>query len=146
MTRNTDRYAAFVLRFLGACALFAVIAVFNPMSWMAATHHRLGLGELPTAPIVEYLARSLSAFYFFFGVLSLLAASDIDRYRPIARVLAVTFLLMGVLFVWLGQASEMPGWWPLFQGPPQIGLGALLLFLTRADRRKKEDELEVDRR
>jgi hypothetical protein len=129
--KNTDAFAVFLLRFLGACALLAVVAVFNPMSWMAATHERLGLGELPDAPIVEYLARSLSAFYFFFGVLSLLAASDIDRYRPVARVLAATFLLTGVLFVGLGLSTELPRWWPLFQGPPQIGIGGLLLFLLR---------------
>jgi hypothetical protein len=145
MTRNSDKLAACVLRFLGTCALFAVIAVFVPMSGMADTHTRLGLGELPTAPIVEYLARSLSAFYFFFGVLSLLAASDVERYRPIVRVLACTFLLMGVLFVWLGQASEMPWWWPLFQGTPQVVLGALILFLTRSDREAKKYEFEVDR-
>jgi hypothetical protein len=132
MTRNPDALAVFLLRFLGSCALFAVVAVLNPMSWMASIHNRLGLGELPTAPIVEYLARSLSAFYFFFGVLTLLAASDIPRYRPVARVLALTFLLTGLLFVWLGLSTEMPGWWPLFQGPPQVVVGAVLLFLLRS--------------
>jgi hypothetical protein len=140
MTQKSDALARFVLRFLGTCALFAVIAVFNPTSWMAATHEKLGLGELPEAPIVEYLARSLSAFYFFFGLLSLLAASDVDRYRPMSRILAATFLLMGVLFVWFGVAHDLPGWWPLFQGAPQVVLGALLLFLTRSAAPKQTEQ------
>ena len=31
------------------------LPVFMPVSWMAATHRWLGLGEMPTGPIVEYL-------------------------------------------------------------------------------------------
>jgi hypothetical protein len=57
--------------------------VFMPMSWMAATHRWLGLGEMPAGPIVEYLARSQSAFYALVGVLCLVMASDLDRYRPL---------------------------------------------------------------
>jgi hypothetical protein len=37
----------------GVSALFALVAVFMPMSWMAATHRWLGLGEMPTAPVVD---------------------------------------------------------------------------------------------
>ena len=56
MTR-ADKALVLLPRFVGVGALFALVAVFMPVSWMAATHHWLGLGEVPTAPVVEYLAR-----------------------------------------------------------------------------------------
>src|SRR5215471_12255409 len=62
MTKS-DKVLVLLLRIVGVPALFALVAVFMPVSWMAATHRWLGLGEMPTGPVVEYLARSLSAFY-----------------------------------------------------------------------------------
>jgi hypothetical protein len=131
MYRSDKTLLVFLLWFMGVSALFAVVAVFMPMSWMAATHHWLGLGEMPTDPIVEYLARSLSAFYCFFGSLCLLAASDLDRYRPLVRLLGLAFLMMGMVFTWIDLAVGMPWWLAVFEGPPQIGLGIVFLFLTR---------------
>jgi hypothetical protein len=58
MTR-ADKALVILLRFVGVGALFALVAVFMPSSWMAATHRRLGMGEMPTGPVVEYLARFL---------------------------------------------------------------------------------------
>ena len=52
MTR-ADKALVFLLRFVGVGALFALVAVFMPVSWMAATHRWLGLGEMPTGPVVE---------------------------------------------------------------------------------------------
>ena len=66
--RKSDKILVIVLRYLvGIGGLFALVPVFMPFSWMVATHRWLGLGEMPTAPVVEYLARSISAFYAFFG-------------------------------------------------------------------------------
>ena len=56
MTKS-DKALVLLLRFVGVPALFALVAVFMPSSWMASTHRWLGLGEMPTAPVVEYLAR-----------------------------------------------------------------------------------------
>src|SRR5262249_6130926 len=66
MTKS-DKALVILLRIVGVPALFALVAVFMPSSWMAATHRWLGLGEMPTGPVVEYLARSLSAFYAING-------------------------------------------------------------------------------
>ena len=74
---KTDKAPITLLRILGVLALFAVVAVFMPMSWMVATHRWLGLGEMPTGPVVEYLARSLSAFYAIMGALCLVLATVI---------------------------------------------------------------------
>ena len=58
MTKS-DKALVLLLRFVGVSALLALVAVFMPVSWMAATHRRLGPGEMPTAPVVEYLAHFL---------------------------------------------------------------------------------------
>ena len=89
MTRS-DKVLVILFRYLlGIGGLFALVPVVMPLSWMAATHRWLGLGEMPTAPIVAYLARSVSAFYALFGALCLVVASDLDRYRPLVRFLGV---------------------------------------------------------
>ena len=51
MTKS-DKALVLLLRFVGVGALFALVAVFMPVPWMAATHLRLGLGEMPTGPVV----------------------------------------------------------------------------------------------
>jgi hypothetical protein len=86
MTKS-DKVLVLLLRFVGVPALFALVAVFMPSSWMAATHRWLGLGEMPTGPVVQYLARSLTAFYALFGALCLVVAGDVERYRPLVRFL-----------------------------------------------------------
>jgi hypothetical protein len=73
MTR-ADKALVLLLRIVGVPALFALVAVVMPTTSMAATHRWLGLGEMPTAPVVEYLARSVSAFYALFGALCLVVA------------------------------------------------------------------------
>jgi hypothetical protein len=98
---------------------------------MAAVHRRLGLGEMPTDPVVEYLARSLSAFYALFGAILLVAASDIERYRPLIRFLGVAVVLMSAVFLGIDLAAGMPWWWTAFEGPPGLGMGALLFHLAR---------------
>ena len=103
MTKS-DKVLVILFRYLlGIGSLFALVPVVMPMSWMAATHRWLGLGEMPTGPIVEYLARSVSAFYAFFGALCLLLATDLERYCPIVRFLGVAFALMGAIFTSLGR-------------------------------------------
>src|SRR5215470_2941073 len=99
MTKS-DKALVILLRYLlGIPGLFALVAVFMPLSWMDATHRWLGLGEMPTTPVVEYLARSLSAFYALFGAICLVVASDLERYRPVVRFLGVAFVLLGLVLL-----------------------------------------------
>ncbi len=58
MTKS-DKVLVILLRIVGVGSLFALVAVFMPSSWMAATHRWLGLGEMPTGPVVEYLAKEI---------------------------------------------------------------------------------------
>jgi hypothetical protein len=132
MTR-ADKALVLLLRIVGVPALFALIAVFMPMSWMAATHHWLGLGEMPTGPIVEYLARSLSAFYAIMGALCLVLANDLQRYRPLVRLLGVAFALMSLVLLGVDMAAGMPWWWSATEGPGGVLFGVLLFVLARPD-------------
>ena len=64
------------LRLVGAFSLLALPCALMPFSWMDATHRWLGLGTLPSEPIVAYLARSLSLFYALLGGLLWVASFD----------------------------------------------------------------------
>ena len=130
MTKS-DRALAILLRIVGVGALFALVAVFMPLSWMAAAHRWLGLGEMPTGPVVEYLARSLSAFYAIMGALCLVLAADLERYRPLVRFLGVAFALMSVVFLGVDLPAGMPWWWSASEGPGGVVFGALLIVLAR---------------
>ena len=132
---KTDKALVILLRLVGGSALFALVAVFMPSSWMAATHQWLGLGEMPTAPVVEYLARSLSAFYALVGALCLVVASDLERYRSLVRFLGAAFALMSVVFLGVDLAAGMPWWWSASEGPGGVVFGALLFLLARSSRR-----------
>jgi hypothetical protein len=128
---TSDRALVILLRFVGVSALVALVAVFMPVPWMAATHRWLGLGEMPTGPVVEYLARSLSAFYAIMGALCLLLTTDLGRYRPLVRFLGVAFALMSLVFLGVDLAAGMPWWWSASEGPGGVVLGALLFVLAR---------------
>jgi hypothetical protein len=126
---------AILLRVIGVIGLFALGAVLMPLSWMTSTHHWLGLGEMPAAPVVEYLARSVSAFYAMFGALCLVLSTDVERYRPVVRSLGAIGAWMGVIFIGVDAAAGMPRWWTITEGPPTIAFGALVFFLARDSNR-----------
>jgi hypothetical protein len=124
------------LRVVGVSGLFALGAVVMPTSWMAAIHCWLGMDEMPTGPVVEYLARSLSAFYALLGGLMLVMASDIERYRPMVRFFAATMVLMSVAFTGIDWAAGMPWWWTALEGPPGLLLGPWTYYLARPDEQR----------
>src|SRR5690348_8428650 len=135
MTR-ADKALVILFRYLlGIGSLFALVPVVMPWSWMAATHRWLGLGEMPTGPVVEYLARSLSAFYALVGALCLVVAADPERYRPLVRFLGVAFALMGLVLLGVDLAAGMPPWWSASEGPGGVVFGALLFVLARPGHR-----------
>ena len=60
---NHEHFLQLFLRIIGTTSLTAAFFVFVPQAWLEAIHQQLGLGNLPAAPVVSYLARSTSAFY-----------------------------------------------------------------------------------
>jgi hypothetical protein len=129
---NRDNQLTIVLQVLGVTTILALGAVVMPRSWMAATHEWLGLGGFPAAPIVENLARSVSAFYAIFGAVCLFVASDIERYRPLIKFLGAVLMLFGAVLIVIDLAAGMPPWWTASEGLSTIVFGVLLVALSRS--------------
>lgn len=119
-----------VLRIAGVVTLAAFPAMLLPVDWMASTHARLGLGEFPRAPVVDYLARSIAALYGFHGVLVLLVSTDPVRYRPIVWFVAAMNILFGLMIVAIDLYAGMPGFWTALEGPPIVVFGLVIAFLV----------------
>jgi hypothetical protein len=133
-----------VLRLSGFAMALAVFAVVMPDSCMVATHRLLGLGEFPEAPVADYLARSLSAFYAMYGGLLWVVSTDIRRYAPVIRYLAVVGVVFGVLLYWIDTHAGLPLYWCIVEGTIVTALSLLILVLQRAvesdERRTMNDE------
>ena len=84
-----------LLRLIGTAAPLAVVAVVMPYSWMDAIYEWLGIGRLPSDPIVGYLARSTSAFYALLGGLLWAVSFDPQRHRLALQYLGVAIIVFG---------------------------------------------------
>jgi hypothetical protein len=120
-----------LLRIGGAATFCAFFAMFLPVEWMAWTHARIGLGEFPESPLVDYLTRSVAALYGFHGCLLLLISTDPIRYRPIVYYAATMNVLFGVIMVAIDLHAGMPRLWTLVEGPPIVIMGLTIGILNR---------------
>jgi hypothetical protein len=125
------RILVILLRLAGAITATAFLAIFLPTEWMAAVHARLGLGEFPRVPVVDYLTRSIAALYGFHGVLLLLVSRDPVRHRAIVRYVGVMHVLFGAGLVAIDLHAGLPLVWALTEGPPIVAFGLLVLYLSR---------------
>ena len=125
-----QRILVIFLRLFGGVTVLAFLAVLLPVEWMASTHRWLGLGEFPRAPIVDYLARSVSSLYGFHGVLVLLVSRDVVRYRSIVVYLGWMYILAGMFAVVIDLYAPLPWYWTAVEGPSTLVSGALILYLS----------------
>ena len=86
--RNSEFSVVIILPGIGNSGLFAIPFIFLTFPWMDGFHNYVGIGEMPKAPIVNYLARSLSAFYAILGAFTLFISFDINRYRNLVTLCA----------------------------------------------------------
>src|SRR5687768_1536758 len=84
-----ERALRAVLRLNGAITALALVAVFMPLDWMDRTHRSIGLGPLPSGPVFEYLARTVSFMYVIHGTLCLLLSTNVRRYGPVITFVAI---------------------------------------------------------
>jgi hypothetical protein len=132
MTADRRQRALVALLRLGGVITFsAFFTIFLPVEWMASTHQSLGLGEFPRSPIVDYLARSVAAFYGFHGCLLLLVSTDPVRYRPIVSFVAAMTVVLGIMLLGIDLHAGLPAWWTAFEGPPVAVVGIALALLNR---------------
>ena len=100
-----------LLRVYGGTCLLAVFAFAMPQSWMATVHQWLRMGVLPDKPVVEYLARTTSALFAFYGGLLLVLAVDVHRYARVIRYQAAVMMLLSGVGALFGLRAGMPTWW-----------------------------------
>ena len=91
-----------LLQITGWLMATAVFAIFLPHDAMGAIHERLGLGNFPEGKIVDYLARSTSAFYAMIGVLYIILARDLRVYAAIITFIAWANIAFGILLTATG--------------------------------------------
>lgn len=121
-------------RWLRIIALFdgvALLAVVMPRSWMASTHAWLGLGTLPSEPIVGYLARSTSLLYGFLGVLAWVLSSDVRRYAPLVTLFGRSATLGAGVFLYIDVVEGLPDWWRYSEWLCVLFIGQSVLALQR---------------
>jgi hypothetical protein len=129
MTRS-EHVLQLLIRLVGTVALLAIPCALMPGSWMNAIHQGLGMGELPSKPVLYYLARSTSAFYGLTGGLLWMVSFDLQRNRPVLQYLGVAIVLVGLLLLGTDLLAGMPWWWSLVEGPFNITFGGVLLLLA----------------
>jgi hypothetical protein len=122
----------FLLRFDAVLVLLALGPAVMPFAWMQAIHESLGLGQLPAAPLMGYLTRSLSLMYATHGALELFLSRDIRRYLPLVRFVAMLGVLFGLSMTALDIAVGMPLFWIMSEGPVIFLLFSVMLWLTRS--------------
>lgn len=119
-----------LLQAIGTVSLTALIFVAAPYSWMNSIHAALGMGRLPDAPVVGYLARSTSAFYALLGGLFWVVSLDPGHYRPVLIYLGGAFALFGVALTAIDWLERMPRFWKIWEGPAVAALGLAVLYLS----------------
>ena len=129
MTKQ-DRFLKLFLRIIGSVALLALFPVVFPYSWMNAIHQWLGMGQLPSQPIVGYLARSTSAFYALLGGLFWVASFDLHRHRMVLCYFGVVIVIFGAALFVIDLLEGMPLHWSLTEGPINVGFGVFILALS----------------
>jgi hypothetical protein len=100
-----------LLRVLGLICVAAIFGAVVPVSWLDAAHRAMKLGPFPTAPIAEYLARSVSYLCAFYGGLLLLLARDVERFAPVIVYQAVAILAGSAFGIFAGVRAGVPAFW-----------------------------------
>jgi hypothetical protein len=127
-----EKILVVVLRLWAVVLLLAFPMMLLPVEWMAATHRRLGLGEFPASPLVDYLTRSISFLYGFHGGLLLVVANDIRRYRGMVLYIVVMGLVFGASMIAVDLHAGVPLRWTFCEGPSIIITSVIVGVLLRA--------------
>ena len=130
-TEKREQGLRWLLRLGGSVMVLAVLAIFLPSDVMASLHTRLGLGELPRTPLVEYLTRSISALYAIVGGFQLLISTDVRKFQLLVRYVGFVDVLGGAALIGIDLHAGMPSYWVALEGPPVMLYGMLILCLAR---------------
>ena len=138
---QAEQLLVVILRFGAVMTGSAFLSLPLSLASMADVHRWLGMGELPQVPIVDYLARSVAAFYGFHGVLLFMLSTDIERYARLIGMIAGTTVCFGLILLAIDIHAGLPAYWMLGEGPPVAIIGIVLLFLNGAAARQRESRI-----
>jgi hypothetical protein len=127
-----EKILIFLLRLAGGFMLLAWLAILLPERWMAEGHRLLQLGEFPASTLVDYLTRSISALYGMHGGLFVVLSTDVRRYAPVIRFVAVMNLVFGAVVTAIDVHAGMPWFWTWGEGPPIVAMAVAMLWLLRS--------------
>jgi hypothetical protein len=133
MSQNiaNDEALKHILRIVGGIELFAIPFLFIPFSWMNFVHENfVHLGPLTHTPVVEYMARTLTALYAFHGAVIVRLSFDVPRYRPIANFVGWLQVLLGLAAFAIDFAAGLPWFWIVGEGMGLAGGGLAIVFLS----------------
>ena len=141
-----ERWLVLLLRLVGGVCLLAAVPLWMPGSWMDAGHRWLGWGAFPTAPIAEYLARSVSSLSVFYGGLLIVLSSDVRRYGPLICYQAVAIMVLSACGVVVGGWAGVPRWFVGGDAVACWAYGVPMLVLVRlVERGRGEPGAAADR-
>ena len=144
---DSDRLLALLLQCVGGVAILAVVPLWMPRQWIEGAHQWLGLGEFPSSPIAEYLARSVSALCAFYGGLLVVLSLDVRRYAPLIRYQAIAIMTLSACGVLVGRWAGMPMWFVSGDAAACWAYGIPMLMLVhRGSRTNAEQRNAADSR
>jgi len=128
---NPQRLQSWLLRLAGTVEILAFISVVMPRSWMEASHAWLGMGEMPSGPLIMFMIRQASYTYGMHGISLWVLASDVTRLRPLITLNGIAYLLAAPVFLVIDHTAGMPLYWTIMDTLGCGFLGAVLLWLNR---------------
>ena len=128
---NAARWLTILFRLNAVGLMTAALAVFLPNLWMQQTHAVLGLGEMPQAEVVEYLARSCSMLYFIHGLVLGYVSLNMRKYWDLVGFLSLLHLIMGTFVFGIDLKSGMPVYWIVIEGPSIMVFACVMLGLWK---------------
>ena len=132
-----EKSLIFILRVSGIMLITAFVGVILPYNTMARIHQQIGLGEFPSLPILNYLARSVSFFYFIHGVIVLYISFNLTRYLEFLKLLCYLGFAFGIALFIIDFQSPMPPSWSWGEGSIIISLNLLVyILLIRLERKQ----------
>ena len=126
-----------LLRGMGTLNLLAAVGVVMPRTWLEWFHQYAGMGAAPEAPLLEYVVRSLSAFYALYGGLLWVISSDTRRHATVIAYSGAAAIAFGLALLAIDLRLQLPAAWTWLEGPGAIAYGVLVLLALRAALRKE---------
>jgi hypothetical protein len=133
-----EKILIIILRLSGLLLITAFIAVLLPYDTMDRIHQQLGLGNLPQAPIVDYLARSVSFFYGMHGVIVLYISFNLRKYLSLLKLLCFLGFLFGITLFLIDINAPMPARWTFAEGPIVVTLNLVVYILVKMLERENQ--------